>query len=74
MDGYYHKGLPGLPASKFSYRPQGIHMIFYYSVTVINRNSLACPVLDVTYPGDPNPKLIAPGADVRTDAPTKKIS
>lgn len=34
-----------------------------------NRNSLACPVLDVTDPGDPNPKLIAPGADVRTDAP-----
>src|SRR5258708_1277935 len=31
------------------------------------RNPKPCPLLDVTEPGDPEPKLIAPGADLRTD-------
>lgn len=31
------------------------------------RNPKPCPLLDVTDPGSPEPKLIAPGADVRTD-------
>ena len=31
------------------------------------RNSKACPVLEVTDPGDSEPKRIAPGADLRTD-------
>lgn len=33
------------------------------------RNHRACPVLEVTDPGDPEPKRIAPGADLRTDLP-----
>lgn len=33
------------------------------------RNQKACPVLEVTDPGDPEPKRIAPGADLRTDLP-----
>ncbi|MFE7438988.1 putative hydro-lyase [Streptomyces chartreusis] len=33
------------------------------------RNPKPCPVLEVTDPGDPEPKLIAPGADLRTDLP-----
>ena len=31
------------------------------------RNQRACPVLEVTDPGDPVPRKLAPGADLRTD-------
>jgi uncharacterized protein YcsI (UPF0317 family) len=37
------------------------------------RNPKACPVLDVTDVGDPEPKQIAPGADLRTDLPRYRI-
>jgi uncharacterized protein YcsI (UPF0317 family) len=33
------------------------------------RNPKPCPVLDVTEPGNPEPALVAPHADVRTDLP-----
>ncbi len=33
------------------------------------RNQRPCPVLDVTDPGNPEPRRIAPGADLRTDSP-----
>jgi uncharacterized protein YcsI (UPF0317 family) len=34
-----------------------------------HRNPKPCPLLDVTEPGEPEPKACAPGADVRTDLP-----
>jgi len=37
-------------------------------------NPKPCPVLDVTEVGDPEPKLVAPGADLRTDLPKYRIS
>jgi len=37
------------------------------------RNSKACPILDVTDVGNPEPKIIAPGADIRTDLPRYQI-
>jgi uncharacterized protein YcsI (UPF0317 family) len=37
------------------------------------RNPKPCPVLDVTEPGDPEPKLVAPGADLRTDLPAYRV-
>jgi uncharacterized protein YcsI (UPF0317 family) len=37
------------------------------------RNPKPCPLLDVTEPGSPEPKLVAPGADVRTDAPRYRV-
>src|ERR1700681_4523082 len=37
------------------------------------RNPKPCPLLDVTEPGDPEPKLIAPGADLRTDLPCYRV-
>jgi uncharacterized protein YcsI (UPF0317 family) len=37
------------------------------------RNPKPCPLLDVTEPGDPEPKLIAPGADLRTDLPRYRV-
>src|SRR5688500_17510161 len=33
------------------------------------RNPKPCPLLDVTEAGDPEPRLVAPGADLRTDLP-----
>jgi uncharacterized protein YcsI (UPF0317 family) len=37
------------------------------------RNPKPCPLLDVTEPGDPEPKLVAPGADLRTDLPCYRV-
>ena len=37
------------------------------------RNPKPCPLLDVSEPGDPEPKFVAPGADLRTDLPAYRI-
>lgn len=37
------------------------------------RNPKPCPLLDVTEPGDPEPKLVARGADLRTDVPCYRV-
>ena len=37
--------------------------------TGCQRNHKACPVLEVCDPGDPEPKGLAPGADLRYDLP-----
>jgi uncharacterized protein YcsI (UPF0317 family) len=37
------------------------------------RNAQACPVLDVTAPGSPEPRRVAAGADLRTDAPRYRV-
>ena len=37
------------------------------------RNPKPCPVLDITEPGDAEPKLVAPGADLRTDLPRYRV-
>ncbi|MCL6518010.1 putative hydro-lyase [Alicyclobacillus sp.] len=37
------------------------------------RNPKPCPVLDVTEPGSPVPKLVAPTADLRTDVPKYRV-
>jgi uncharacterized protein YcsI (UPF0317 family) len=37
------------------------------------RNPKPCPLLDVTEPGDPEPKYVAPGADLRTDLPRYRV-
>jgi uncharacterized protein YcsI (UPF0317 family) len=37
------------------------------------RNPRPCPLLDVTEPGDPEPKAVAPGADLRTDLPAYRV-
>jgi uncharacterized protein YcsI (UPF0317 family) len=34
-----------------------------------HRNPKPCPLVDVTDPGSPEPKFVAPGADLRTDLP-----
>src|SRR3954463_16663304 len=37
------------------------------------RNPKPCPLLDVTEPGDAEPRLVAPGADLRTDVPRYRV-
>src|ERR1051325_10686722 len=37
------------------------------------RNPKPCPLLDVTEPGSAEPRLVAPGADVRTDVPRYQV-
>src|SRR5947199_280591 len=37
------------------------------------RNPKPCPLLDVTEPGCPEPRLVAPGADLRTDVPRYRV-
>src|SRR5919108_5673457 len=37
------------------------------------RNPKPCPLLDVTEPGSPEPRFVAPGADVRTDIPRYRV-
>jgi uncharacterized protein YcsI (UPF0317 family) len=38
-----------------------------------HRNPQPCPLLDVTDPGSPEPRQVAPGADVRTDIPRYRV-
>lgn len=45
----------------------------YDFLVFAQRNPKPCPILDVTEPGDPEPKLIAPGADIRTDIPKYRV-
>jgi uncharacterized protein YcsI (UPF0317 family) len=37
------------------------------------RNPKPCPLLDVTEPGEAEPRLVAPGADLRTDLPRYRV-
>ena len=37
------------------------------------RNPKPCPIIDVTDPGDPEPKQTAKGADIRTDLPLYRV-
>jgi uncharacterized protein YcsI (UPF0317 family) len=39
----------------------------YDFLVYCHRNARACPLLEVGDPGDPVPRLLAPGADIRTD-------
>ena len=38
-----------------------------------HRNPRPCPLLEVTDPGDTEPKILAPGADLRTDLPRYRV-
>ncbi len=45
----------------------------YDFLVFCQRNPKPCPLLDVTDPGDPEPRGIAPGADVRHDLPRYRV-
>ncbi len=54
--GYAFAGLVALPRE-----------YAYDFLVFCHRNPRPCPVLDITEPGDPHPRLLAPDADLRTD-------
>ena len=45
----------------------------YDFLVFAQRNPKPCPVLDITEPGDPEPRIVAPGADLRTDLPRYRV-
>jgi uncharacterized protein YcsI (UPF0317 family) len=45
----------------------------YDFLVYCHRNAKACPVIEVTDPGDPEPRITAPGSDLRTDLPRYAI-
>jgi uncharacterized protein YcsI (UPF0317 family) len=45
----------------------------YDFLVYCQRNAKACPVIEVTDPGDPEPRYAAKGADLRTDLPRYSV-
>ncbi|MEA5570094.1 putative hydro-lyase [Calothrix sp. UHCC 0171] len=49
------------------------HAVAFDFLLFCHRNPKPCPVLDVTEVGNPEPRLVAPNADLRTDLPRYRI-
>lgn len=47
--------------------------VAYDFLLFCQRNPKPCPLLDVTEPGDPQPRYVAPGADLRSDLPRYRV-
>ncbi|MFQ5988878.1 MAG: putative hydro-lyase [Candidatus Methylomirabilales bacterium] len=61
-DGYVQANLVILPQA-----------LAYDFLVFCHRNPKPCPLLEVTDPGDVEPKTVAPGADLRTDLPRYRV-
>ncbi|MFQ5847001.1 MAG: putative hydro-lyase [Candidatus Methylomirabilales bacterium] len=61
-DGYVQANLVILPQS-----------LAYDFLLFCHRNPKPCPLLEVTDPGDAEPRTAAPGADLRTDLPRYRV-
>src|SRR5438067_1581165 len=60
--GYVHANLVAVPRD-----------LAFDFLLFCQRNPKPCPLLEVTEPGDPEPRGVAPGADLRTDVPAYRI-
>jgi uncharacterized protein YcsI (UPF0317 family) len=60
--GYVHANLVAVPRD-----------LAFDFLLFCQRNPKPCPLLDVTEPGDPEPRAAAPGADLRTDLPAYRV-
>jgi uncharacterized protein YcsI (UPF0317 family) len=60
--GYVHANLVAVPRD-----------LAFDFLLFCQRNPKPCPLLDVTEPGDPEPRGAAPGADLRTDLPAYRV-
>src|SRR5436305_8719358 len=60
--GYVHANLVAVPRE-----------LAFDFLLFCQRNPKPCPLLDVTEPGDPEPRGVAPGADLRTDVPAYRV-
>ena len=68
----------GLTAGQAPGRVQANLMIVprsaaYDFAVFCQRNPKPCPLLDITDPGDPEPRAIAPGDDIRSDLPRYRV-
>ncbi len=45
----------------------------YDFLVYCQRNPKPCPIIEITDPGDPEPRVSAPGADLRTDLPRYSV-
>ncbi|MFQ5959931.1 MAG: putative hydro-lyase [Candidatus Methylomirabilales bacterium] len=61
-DGYVQANLVVLPK-----------VLAYDFLLFCHRNPKPCPLLEVTDPGDPEPRTAAPNADLRTDLPRYRV-
>ena len=61
-DGYVQANLVVLP-----------RVLAYDFLLFCQRNPKPCPLLEVTEPGDPEPRRAAPGADLRADLPRYRV-
>jgi uncharacterized protein YcsI (UPF0317 family) len=61
---------PGFAQANLVVLPRSLAFDF---LVFAQRNPKPCPVLEVLDPGDPEPRLTAPGADVRTDIPAYRV-
>lgn len=61
---------PGYAQANLVILPQKYAFDFFL---FCQRNPKPCPVLDVTEPGSPVPRLVAPDSDLRTDLPRYRI-
>jgi len=61
---------PGFAQANLAIMPKALAFDF---LLFCRRNPKPCPLLDVTEPGSPAPKAIAPNADLRTDVPSYRI-
>src|SRR5437764_8350110 len=60
--GYVHANLVAVPRD-----------LAFDFLLFCQRNPRPCPLLDVTEPGDPEPKAVATGADLCTDLPSYRV-
>lgn len=61
---------PGYVQCNLAVVPQALAFEF---LLYCQRNARACPVLEVCDPGSPEPRQLAPGADLRTDLPRYSV-
>jgi uncharacterized protein YcsI (UPF0317 family) len=73
-DGYLTVATPGLALgyvqANLAVVPRDLAFDF---LLFCQRNPKPCPLLDVTEPGDPVPRGVAPDADLRTDVPAYRV-
>jgi uncharacterized protein YcsI (UPF0317 family) len=70
FDGTTAGHCPGFAQANLVVLPRELAFDF---LVFAQRNPKPCPVLEVLDPGDPEPRLTAPGADVRTDLPAYRV-
>lgn len=61
---------PGVAQANLVFLPK---VLVFDFLLFCQRNPKPCPVLDVTDAGNPEPKIAAPGADLRTEIPKYRI-